>query len=205
MPGENLSPTRSNLRKTKKDLAFAKEGFSLLEQKREILIMEIMKRLSQIKIVENEFRTRIEEFYESYRETACLTDADSIVLNTSFEKKNYSIETKTDELMGIKIPEIKLDLFAVSPVKNLSGTHPSYDRSKKLFSSFIEESAKYSTLLKAVFLLSRELKKVQRRVNALEKIFIPEYIKDKKYITERLEEMEREELFIKKMIHENND
>jgi len=58
----------------------------------------------------------------------------------------------------------------------------------------------YASLAKKVFLLSAELKKVQRRVNALEKIFIPAHEATKKYISDRLEEIEREEIFIKKLI-----
>lgn len=49
-------------------------------------------------------------------------------------------------------------------------------------------------------MLSRELKKVQRRVNALEKVLIPPHEEAKKYIADRIEEMEREEVFVKKLI-----
>ncbi|MDO9529791.1 MAG: V-type ATP synthase subunit D, partial [Syntrophales bacterium] len=55
---------------------------------------------------------------------------------------------------------------------------------------------------KAIIMLSRELKKVQRRVNALEKIFIPQHEEAKKYISDRIEEMEREEIFVKKLIRQ---
>jgi len=57
-------------------------------------------------------------------------------------------------------------------------------------------------MTKSVMMLSRELKKVQRRVNALEKIFIPQHEESKKYITDRIEEMEREEVFVKKLIRQ---
>ena len=60
--------------------------------------------------------------------------------------------------------------------------------------------AEYSTILKLILVLSRELKKVQRKVNALEKIFIPQNDEARKYISDRLEEMEREEIFVKKLI-----
>jgi len=60
--------------------------------------------------------------------------------------------------------------------------------------------AQYGSLCTRILLLSEELKKVQRRVNALENIMIPENEEEKKYITERLEEMEREEFFVKKLL-----
>ena len=44
MAKTDIPPTKSNLRKVKADLTFAYEGFDLLEQKREILVMEIVKK-----------------------------------------------------------------------------------------------------------------------------------------------------------------
>ncbi|HPI91323.1 MAG TPA: V-type ATP synthase subunit D, partial [Spirochaetota bacterium] len=61
------------------------------------------------------------------------------------------------------------------------------------------------SLMKTVVLLSRELKKVQRKVNALEKIFIPQNEEAQKYISDRLEEIEREEIFVKKLIRQRNE
>ena len=51
----------------------------------------------------------------------------------------------------------------------------------------------------AVFRLARELRKTQRRVNALEKIFIPDYTDTLGYIEDSLDEREREEMIIMKM------
>jgi V/A-type H+-transporting ATPase subunit D len=48
--------------------------------------------------------------------------------------------------------------------------------------------------------LSREVAKTIRRVNALEKVFIPDYEETLRYIVMSLEEMDREAFFINKMI-----
>ncbi|MCK4236011.1 MAG: V-type ATP synthase subunit D, partial [Candidatus Krumholzibacteria bacterium] len=48
--------------------------------------------------------------------------------------------------------------------------------------------------------LSREVAKTIRRVNALEKIFIPDYEETLKYIEMALEESEREAFFILKLV-----
>jgi len=80
------------------------------------------------------------------------------------------------------------------------GTTSSYDTAKKTCITTLTLLANYATVIKSIFMLSRELKKVQRRVNALEKIFIPQNEEARKYITDRLEEMEREEVFVKRLI-----
>ncbi|HON80302.1 MAG TPA: V-type ATP synthase subunit D, partial [Spirochaetota bacterium] len=79
-----------------------------------------------------------------------------------------------------------------------------YDEVKEKSLQVLENLASYSTIFKSIFILSRELKKVQRRVNALEKIFIPENENARKYITDRLEEIERDELYIKRLIQQKS-
>ena len=48
----NIAPTKSNLLNLKRQLAFAEEGYDLLEQKRQILIFELMSRLSRARNAE---------------------------------------------------------------------------------------------------------------------------------------------------------
>ena len=52
MPREPLAPTKSNLIRIKERLETAEEGYDLLEQKREILVMELMRKVEQVKIME---------------------------------------------------------------------------------------------------------------------------------------------------------
>ena len=48
--------------------------------------------------------------------------------------------------------------------------------------------------------LARELRRTQRRVNALERIFIPDYEETRDYIRRTLEEREREGFVIMRMV-----
>jgi V/A-type H+-transporting ATPase subunit D len=48
--------------------------------------------------------------------------------------------------------------------------------------------------------LAKEIQKTIRRVNALEKIFIPDYRETVKYIEDSLEESDREAFFILKLV-----
>ena len=62
--------------------------------------------------------------------------------------------------------------------------------------------AELAELENAVIRLARELRKTQRRCNALSKIFIPAHQETITYITGSLEERERESITILKMIRE---
>lgn len=195
-----IAPTRSNLRKVKSDLQFAYEGFDLLNQKREILMLEIVKTIKSIRELEDKFKKSLDELYNRYKYASVDSGAETLALKAFSEKRDYSISVQWTRLMGISIPHNGVDGDNPQMLSSLSGTGAAYDLIKLCSLPLVKLIADYASLAKKVFLLSSELKKVQRRVNALEKIFIPAHEETKKYISDRLEEIEREEIFIKKLI-----
>jgi V/A-type H+/Na+-transporting ATPase subunit D len=195
-----LPPTKSSLRKIKEDLVFAYEGHDLLNQKREILAMEIVKKIGEIRRIESEFQEVLNTLYNAYRMAAVDMGAQSVTLKSCSCKKGYNLIVHPSRLMGLKLPGISLEVARIEP--DLSATTASYDIAKERSHAALKALAGYATITKEIILLSRELKKVQRRVNALEKVFIPPHEEAKKYIADRIEEMEREEVFVKKLIRQ---
>ena len=199
MPQIELPPTKSSLRKLKDDLAFAYEGYDLLNQKREILALEIVKKISAIREIEADFQEALNVLYAGYRNAAVDMGSEAVILQSCMETRGYFLKTDFTKLMGLKLPDIQINLKNPRPVA-LPQTTAAYDAAKEKSRQALQILARYATITKSVIVLSRELKKVQRRVNALEKIFIPQHEEAKKYITDRIEEMEREEVFVKKLI-----
>jgi V/A-type H+/Na+-transporting ATPase subunit D len=196
----DIAPTKSNLRKVKSDLEFAYEGFDLLNQKREILVLEIIKSIKGIKEIETELKTALDEHYMRYKIAGVVSGAEILALKSISEKTSYTLTRKNLRLMGISIPAYMFEPGALAVNSSLAGTGAAYDMLKVNSIPLNKLIVNYASLAKKIFLLSSELKKVQRKVNALEKIFIPSYEDTKKYISDRLEEMEREEIYIKKLI-----
>lgn len=199
MPQIELPPTKSSLRKLKDDLSFAYEGYDLLSQKREILAIEIVKKISAIREIEADFQEALNVLYAGYRNAAVDMGSEAVTLQSCMETRGYFLKTDFTKLMGLKLPDIQINLKNPRPVA-LPQTSTAYDDAKEKSRRVLQILAQYATITKSVIVLSRELKKVQRRVNALEKIFIPQHEEAKKYITDRIEEMEREEVFVKKLI-----
>ena len=197
-----LPPTKSSLRKLKEDLAFAYEGYDLLNQKREILALEIVRKIGEIRRIEADFQQVLNELYAAYRNAAIDMGSDVITIQSCYETRSYFLHIDFTKLMGLKLPNIRINLKNPNPVVTLPQTTATYDETKEQSRKALPIVAEYATMTKSIIMLSRELKKVQRRVNALEKIFIPQHEESKKYITERIEEMEREEVFVKKLIRQ---
>ncbi|HUN54813.1 MAG TPA: V-type ATP synthase subunit D [Smithella sp.] len=204
MPKIELPPTKSSLRKLKEDLAFAYEGYDLLNQKREILALEIVRKIGVIRRIEADFQAVLNKLYAAYREAALDLGSDALTLQSCLEMRGYFLHMDYARFMGLKLLNIRLDLKALRLAPHLTQTTALYDRARENSRAALPMLAEYAAVMKSVIMLSRELKKVQRRVNALEKIFIPQHEEAKKYITDRIEEMEREEIFVKKLIRQRS-
>lgn len=198
----DVPPTKSNLRKIKTDLAFAHEGFDLLDQKREILMIEIMKNVSTIKTMEARAQASLDELYAAFRSAVMDMGSDVMVQKSQSERETYELSLDIYRFIGINIPVMNLIPKEITINSSMYGTGALYDRCKILCAGMLVLFAEYATIMKSILVLSRELKKVQRKVNALEKIFIPQNEEAGKYISDRLEEMEREEIFVKKLIRQ---
>ena len=202
MPKIELPPTKSSLRKLKEDLSFAYEGYDLLNQKREILALEIVRKIGAVKTIEVEFQQALVELYAAYRTAAVNIGSDAVTLQSTLEPRSYFLHMDVTKLMGLKLLNLRIDLKSPRAPVTLTQTSAPYDEAREKSHKALSILAQYATMTKSIILLSRELKKVQRRVNALEKIFIPQHEEAKKYITDRIEEMEREEVFVKKLIRQ---
>ena len=66
----NIAPTKSNFLSLKRQLAFAEEGYDLLEQKRQILIFEMMSRLGRASEVERNIAEALRHAHAALREAA---------------------------------------------------------------------------------------------------------------------------------------
>jgi len=198
----DLPPTKSSLRKIKESLLFAYEGHDLLNQKREILSIEIVRKIEGIRNIERSFRDDLNDLCAAYKGAAVDMGSQALILKSCSEKMAYTLKLQFAKLMGLKLPRITLGLAPSEPSDGIAGTTASYDRAKEQSRKALQALVEYATVTKEIIMLSREMKKVQRRVNALEKVFIPPREEAKKYIIERIEEMEREEVFVKKLIRQ---
>lgn len=174
----------------------------MLNQKREILAIEIVRKIEAIRKIEADFQEVLTQLYSAYTEAAVDMGSEAITLQSCFEMRGYFIRTNFTKFMGMKLLNYNLNLKNNLPAVTLPQTTAAYDNAKEQSRKVLKILAQYATITKFIIMLSRELKKVQRRVNALEKIYIPQREEAKNYIMSRIEEMEREEIFVKKLIRQ---
>ncbi len=111
-----------------------------------------------------------------------------------------NVEVKHRGVMGIPLPVIEASGEPPEMSYSLGDTAASLDEASSSFREVLIQIPELSRLLTSVWRLAMELRKTQRRVNALEYIFIPDYEHTITYIQNSLEEREREETFRLKML-----
>ena len=198
----NIAPTKSNLLSLKRQLAFAEEGYDLLEQKRQILIFELMSRLDRARAVESDMAELLRRAHAALREATL--DIGSAALDRAALGAKLGTELKLSgqHLMGLTLPRAALRAEPSGTAFGVGGTSVNTDLARHRFGALLPRLAELAELQTAVLRLAREVRKTQRRCNALSKIFIPTYRETLAYISGTLEERERESLTILKIIRD---
>jgi V/A-type H+/Na+-transporting ATPase subunit D len=196
----NVAPTKSNYLELGRQLDSAKEGFDLLDQKRQILVYELMSRLGRARDAERRLNEALNPAYEALRDAVLdvgSTGVDRAALAVEFD---HQVELSQQNLMGIRLPTVTAALDHLRVQFGIGGTSAQTDAAMRDFIEVLPLLAELAELENSVIRLARELRKTQRRCNALSKVFIPDYSETIDYILSNLEERERESFIIQKMI-----
>lgn len=203
----NITPTKSNYTSLQEEFAFAKEGHGLLEQKREVLVLNLSSLVSHIR----EKRAFLDEKLLQIFKQLSLVRLESgginldIIINSVAQ--DYEVEVIPHSVMGVVIPKL-IFLEKKSPNKakvpmGISGTSPNFDKLLQLTKEIRTVMSEVAYLESTAWRLANEIKKTQRRINALENFVIPDTKETMKFIKDILEEKDRETLFQIKRIKEN--
>ncbi len=191
----NISPTKSKLIETKRALSLAKEGHVLLDKKRNVLIREMMRLIDSAREIQDNMERVFAQAYESLQKANLSIGIEHVeeVGIAVEEVKNLSIRLKS--IMGVEIPEISEISEEIAPSYGFVKTDANLDRAHKSFKKALSLIADLAEIETKVYRLAREIKKTQRRVNALENVLIPQYEETVKFIEAYLEETERDDFF----------
>ncbi|AKG91766.1 H{+}-transporting ATP synthase, vacuolar type, subunit D [Geoglobus ahangari] len=199
----DVQPTRMELIKLRRRIAMAKKGHALLKMKRDGLIMEFRTILEDAKKVIDEM---VQRYKEAQEKLALAMAADGVIAVKSIAlsvEKSPTFTLKRKNIMGVVVPVIKREVVRKSLAERnygIIGTSARVDEAVEAYEALIDailEVAEIETTLKK---LIDEIERTKRRVNALEFKVIPEMEEAARYITFKLEEMDRENIIRLKKI-----
>lgn len=192
---QNQAPTKANLIEAKERYEFSQKGFELLDKKRNVLIREMMGLVSDARKIQEKISSIFEEAYEALQYTNITMGTESVEEISTSIPKDEAYEILLRSVMGVEIPEVKYSKQAIEPYYGFFRTNTALDRAVKKFRQVKYLLYDLAEIETSVYKLAMEIKKTQKRANALDKIQIPKYKALVYKIENALEEKEREDFF----------
>ncbi|HHY81763.1 MAG TPA: V-type ATP synthase subunit D [Clostridiales bacterium] len=194
------TPTKSNLMRAQLSLQLSQKAYELLDRKRNVLIREMMNMISRARDIQD----RIDEtFSVAYRAlqmaniTMGIRAVEDIALSIP-EETNFEILMKS--VMGVEIPGVRFKQEGLAPHYSFFHTNNALDVALLSFQKVKYLIFELGEIENSIYRLAGEIKKTQKRTNALQNIQIPKYRELVKIIQEALDEKDREEFFRLKMV-----
>jgi V/A-type H+-transporting ATPase subunit D len=203
MPQLNYAPTKTNLLRLRNELNFAQQGYELLDQKRNILIIELLALVDQTADFQSRVENALAKAYKALEETVFDMGKLKVQYLTGAVHITTDITIRSRRVMGVSLPVIETEFKEHSPYYSPMGTSFWIDSSLHFFKEVLKLLGKLSELKISVLRLANEVRKTIRKVNALEKIAIPDLKETVHYIEGRLEENERDMFVLMKMVKGN--
>lgn len=197
--GAQITATKGNLMSTKKTLALAKMGYELLDKKRNILIREMMTLIDRANEIQGKIDNAYGEAYLALQRANILSGfCDEISQSVPIEQ---NVKLSYRSVMGVEIPIVSLqDDTAPGLHYGLFNTTSPLDDAYLKFNEVKVFTTELAEVENSVYRLADSIKKTQKRANALKNIMIPKFEAAVKFITDALEEKEREEFSRLKVI-----
>ena len=191
-----FTPTKANLIKARENLAFSKSGYALLDKKRTVLIREAMTLVERANEIQKKVKEEFEDAYSTL-EIANITLGVNNVSDVAMSiPKQEEFQILYRSVMGVEIPMVVYERDEnKNPNYSFFRTNSALDNAVKTLENLKYLVYELAEIENAVYMISLEIKKTVKRANALEKIQIPRYEEAVKYISEVLEEKEREDFF----------
>ena len=195
---QQVFPTKGNLMLSKKALQLATLGYDLLDRKRNILIRELMKLVDKAQMLRSSIEGTYSEAYLALQKANISLGEVTPFAHTVPIENGVTISSQS--VMGVDLPAVHLEKKPKKVYYGFSRTTSALDRAYIAFEKVKEMTAVLAEVENGIYRLSVAIRKTQRRANALQNIIIPRNQNIVKYITDSLEEKDREEFSRLKVI-----
>jgi V/A-type H+/Na+-transporting ATPase subunit D len=190
-----LPTTKTNLLHLKEDLGLADEGRQLLDEKREIILRELFSHMEDMRRARAEAAALLADAYKELAAACVDLGSEQVARAGLASAPPANVTAQERSLFGVLLPLLNWDVREESPPWGLLGTSLNLDLARQKFLAAMRRLIELAELEIAFQRLAVELRKTQKRVNALQNLLIPQYRVTASYMEAGLEEREREALF----------
>ena len=195
MPATTVNPTRMELTKLKGRLKTALRGHKLLKDKRDELMRQFMDVVRENRALRQSVEEALIRAHSSFTVASALMSPEMLEQALLYPRQSVDLDVTYRNMMSVNVPEYHFHTKSDNPEEiypyGFASTSGELDDAVRALSEVFEGMLRLAQIEKTTQLLSEEIEKTRRRVNALEYVKIPEMQENIKYITMKLEENER--------------
>src|SRR4030066_1907541 len=118
----NYAPTKTNLLRLRNDLKFAQQGYELLDQKRNILIIELLALVDQTADFQSRVESALAKAYNALEEAISDMGRLKVQYLTAAVNITADITVRSRRVMGVSLPVVETEFKEHSPYYSPLGT-----------------------------------------------------------------------------------
>lgn len=191
----NVNPTRMELTNLKRKLVTARRGHKLLKDKRDELMRRFLDMVRENKELRREVEKAILEANKHISVARSVMSGEALDVALMLPKQELSLDVTSKNVMSVNIPVFDIQMKSANENDAYSYgfafTSGDLDEAVENLSEVFKKMVRLAEIEKSCQMMSAEIEKTRRRVNALEHVLIPQYMETIKYITMKLDENER--------------
>ena len=189
-----VNATRMELLRLRKRLRLARRGYDLLKRKQDELMRQFLEFIERIGDLRKQIEDRLAVAHRGFLMSRSVMDRESMEEAIMFPNQRLTLSVATLPVMNLRLPQFDVKSHGKVHSYGLMNTSAELDSALGAYSELLPEMLRLAEIERSVELLANEIETTRRRVNALEYILIPNLEDTIKYITMRLDEMERSNL-----------
>ncbi len=201
MTGE--AATRMTLMSKKGQIKLASDGVTLLEGKREALLKELIDRARQLRSLRNELHTRGRRSMVSLAIARGISGTAAVRSLAVAGRRDLNLRVESERVWGMDLGKIKAENIVRAPIERgvgLIDTSSMTLEAAEMAERMLEQLVQCAPIERNLQILGEEVKKTNRRINALNEYLLPKLRSEVNLIKRVLEEREREDTFRLKKI-----
>jgi len=197
--------TKTSLIAAQNSLELSRKGYELLDKKRNVLIMTMMSFIEKAEEIQKKVEVVFGDAYEALQTANTTMGISNIEQIAQSIPEASGFEVLDKSIMGVEIPEISHQEEKLIHYYSFYHTNTALDVAMQKFHEVKLLLYELSEIEDSVYKLAMEVKRTQKRTNALQNIQIPKYEEIAGKILEVLEEREREDFFRLKVVKKKGE
>lgn len=190
----NVSPTRMELTRLKKELSTATRGHKLLKDKQDEMVRRFMDLIKTNRELRLDIEKELSEISYNFQSARLKMSYSGLMEALMVPAQELTVNTSQESIMNVMVPKLEINSDNKEEIDITYGfafTPLELDESVLRLSRLVKKMVKLAEIEKSCDMLAVEIEKTRRRVNAIEYVLIPNLQETIHYVIMKLEDNER--------------